>query len=262
MSSAAPILRCPGLIAAIGLFLFMAASFQQPEPSRPQSSLLPEGAGETVITRLREALAFLALPASEKDLHRAENPVPTWLPERGWRGLYADYGITPVFLEAVTGEPPFLSGPHGAEMDFRNAGDFGHYNPAFVRRLIGLAETLNGNSTVRALARDFYAGRLAGMAGAYIEAKAIVDAPENAGAIREVMAEYEYRIEAGMLEPGGFGNFPYDAQFEMLHAAGESEADFYELITAIGFWIRRRMDGTEPLFHELMQKSFGIVAVD
>jgi hypothetical protein len=254
LTSSAPTFRCVGLIAAVGLFLFMAASIQQPQSSDSES--------ETVITSLREALAFLALPPREKTLHRAENPVPTWLPERGLRGLYVDYGITPALLEAVTGVPPYLSGPHGAEMDFKNVRDFGRYNPAFVRRLITLAETLSGNSTARALARDFYAGRLAGMTGAYIEAKAIVDAPENAEMILEVMAEYEIQIEAGTLEPGGFGNFPYDAQFEMQHAAGESDADFYELITGIGFWIRRRMDGTEPLFHELMQKSFEIVAVD
>lgn len=254
LSSSAPTFRCVGVIAAIGLFLFMAASIQPPRPS--------DNAGEMVITSLREALAFLELPPRDKNLHRADNPVPSWLPERGLRGLYADYGITPAFLEAVTGAPPFLSGPHGAEMDFRNARDFGRYNPAFVRRLIALAETLSGNSTARALARDFYAGRLAGMAGAYIEAKAIVDAPENAETIREVIAEYEYRMQAGTLEPGGFGNFPYDAQLALLSTAGKTQADFYELVTAIGFWIRRRMDGTEPLFHDLMLTSFEVVSMD
>ncbi|WP_028466764.1 hypothetical protein [Nisaea denitrificans] len=257
MISVGPTFRCPGLIAAIGLFLFMAASIQQPPSSEPS-----EDASEIAITRLREALTFLVLPPREKILHREENPVPTWLPERGWRGLYADYGITPAFLETVTGETVFLTGPHGAAMDFKSTRDFGRYNPDFLLRLIALAETLSGNSTARALARDFYAARLTGMAAAYGKAKAIVDAPENAQTIREVIAEYEYRIEAGTLEPGGFGNFPYDAQLELLHAAGETDADFYELVTAVGFWIRRRMDGSEPLFHELMLKSFVIVSVD
>lgn len=223
----------------------------------------PAVAAQPLEEPLRAALAVRTLPPADLEARRKGRwEDVTYLPERGVRGLWADHGLTPGLLEALTGEPAYLSGPHGAEFVFTDHRAFGHYNPAFVRRLMALLEVVEAHPPLRHMAQEIHALRLRDMAHAYRHMHDVVSAPANAALVAETIAEYQRRMTAGALGPDRFGTFPYDVQLALADGVEARGLDFYEAVTAAGFWLRRRMDGTEPLFRDLLDRAILVLEAE
>lgn len=179
----------------------------------------------------------------------------TWLPDRGLRGLFIDFRLTPGLIESLVGEKMYVKGPHGDAFQFNDRHAFGHYNPAFVRKLIALQDRIAENPELFVMANQFFQIRLFDMLTAYLHVETIVNAPENAQLIEETIALYEQHMQDGSLDNRKFGRFPYDVQYHLTAKLEQQGYDPYEAITAAGFWIRRRMDGTAPLFKQLLLKT-------
>ena len=77
------------------------------------------------------------LPQLAKDTpNKAYRDLDTWLPNRGLRGLYAkaQFALNVAQLEKLSDHKIFRAGPHrNGKLDLNAEGDFGHYNPAFLK---------------------------------------------------------------------------------------------------------------------------------
>lgn len=162
----------------------------------------------------------------------------------------------------VAGLSPFLSGPHTQGLDLTSSTDFGHYNPAFVRFLADHAIPAADDPAFRAATQahyDTYVRPLARILHATHEK--LADNPQCAEAER---AEYAQAIDNGYtrdyVEPWYFFMHPEycshrRAEYEFFSRTdGEMDGGYDGNVTktAVGFWLRRSLDGTDALFFEAL----------
>ena len=189
------------------------------------------------------------LPELAKTTPRAEYAkLHTWLPNRGLRGLYAkaQLALNLAQLETLSGQKIFRAGPHAkGKLNLKAKGDFGHYNPAFIRWL-----TLRGipgrrdaklrrefqpvyDQFLRRTARGYFAAHQILSANPPLQAKAIERYDALMAAEQPAFAMQElFRADANRLEKDGH--------------------DWFEVNVAHGFWIRRHIDGTTKPCHQLL----------
>ena len=136
-------------------------------------------------------------------------------------------------LKKVSGQAVFVSGPHQSEMDFKSPDDFGHYNPAFLKKTKSTLKEAMKRDAFNKLAQTLYDNELKSMARTFYRSHEYVKSKGGAMA---------YTIK---YDPDAFRSF----------ADGEEKAgyDWYESDTFPGFWVRRYADGTEGLFIELLE---------
>lgn len=180
-------------------------------------------------------------------------PVPglTALPDLGLRGLYLRSQMTPAKFRAWFGQGPFLSGPHGQDLyDFQNKKDFGRYDPKFLAAFKEQLDFLIGHPLSRPLMLGFYDNQMMDIAPAYFRMHQYLHAPENAGWVAEISAQYRQALgqDKGLFRDGY--RYPYREFQAVAKAIGDKEGlNVHELTTAGPFWLRRQMDGTEgPVF--------------
>tara|TARA_R110002096_G_scaffold91625_1_gene207237 strand:- start:8172 stop:8945 length:774 start_codon:yes stop_codon:yes gene_type:complete len=171
--------------------------------------------------------------------------LPTWLPERGVRGLFNQVGgnlSLATFQKLVKG-PLFLEGPHdGGAINCESEAEFGRYNPVAVAKLAKICRELTGDASFVAATQESYDSHVKRLVQTYYEAALVCQAnPQWMETARE-----EYLKRVRMRLAGGF-EFGLDRQFSDF-AERSLGLDWYEANTAVGFWLRRSIDQSEAHF--------------
>lgn len=187
----------------------------------------------------------------------------TWFTSFGVRGLACLAGhVQP--LSGLAGRAPvapFVRGPHEVSADavrlsLRAPRDFGHYDPAFVRWLAGAAVPRAPEAV--ALTQPAYHRHVQRLARVYWLAQQDLS---GAGGAADAPAQYAAFLrgapapEAHRGPDGGFSMLAFTERSEAL--AGRTGLPVenpwevvYEANTAYGFWLRRRVDGTDAPWRE------------
>ena len=122
-------------------------------------------------------------------------------------------------LHAASPHPIWASGPHGEELDLGNPSDFGHYDPDFVRWA--------GDALIPAARSPGFREATQGLYD------------ENVAPLARIMWQTHRKLEADHYDDGFDGG-----------VSGNVAK------TAVGFWLRRELDGTADLWaanlHRLM----------
>lgn len=158
----------------------------------------------------------------------------TWL-DFGIRYNYAilkDY-INIEQLAKITGEPVFISGPHGDGINY-NANEFGHYNPAFLKKVKKTLAKSMKNKVFNLVASKYYNDEVAEMATIYH--RAYLNLQKEGNIIEKYSTSYGQ---------------------ETFRSYADSERkigyNWYQSGVAAGFWVRRAMDGTDKQFFEILE---------
>ena len=201
------------------------------------------------------------------------NDFGTWFHEFGARGLacVAAEVMDPSRLMARGGGSAFESGPHTAtsesfRLDLTNERDFGHYNEDFVAWLIDNGIVGEGRPVLRALTQPIYNSHLRRLARIYWLTYEDMEAdgfPRSTPA--GILSDYVNFLEGGSIPDGaeayegGFSVFAFTELSEGLlsridlRLGNEWEAK-YEANTAFGFWLRRRVDGTQGHWRDGLER--------
>ncbi len=163
-------------------------------------------------------------------------------------------------IQSLTETPVFLSGPHAKGPDLE-ASDFGHYNPKFVR---WAAQNLIPGATdpvFRDASQGVYDRYLKEMTRVYWRVGTDFDADEEL--LQRLAKEYGAVIDQWKDKDPEAG---IDARFDHLHgatysyaeAAGQGESWMtynasYQAGVAMGFWMRRELDGSRAEFMTMVQ---------
>jgi hypothetical protein len=212
---------------------------------------------------------------AEREVEACSEAYGTWFAGFGVRGLAcaATAFRAPAAVVAAAGVPPFVRGPHlasdeGFVLDLDAPRAFGHYDPAFVRWLVA-----HGVPEANALTQPVYDRRLQRLARVYwltYADMAVEGFPRSTPA--GALSDYAVFLEGGAAPDGaegydasgnpngGFSVFAFTARSERLlprvgapPAVNEWEVK-YEANTAYGFWLRRRADGTLPIWRDGLER--------
>jgi len=201
------------------------------------------------------------------------NDFGTWFHEFGARGLacVAAKAMDPPRLIARAGGSAFESGPHTAtseslHLDLNSERDFGHYNEDFVAWLIDNGIVGEGRPVLRALTQPIYNSHLRRLARIYWLTYEDMEAdgfPRSTPA--GILSDYAGFLDGGPIPDGaeayegGFSVFAFTDLSEGLlpriglRLSNEWEAK-YEANTAFGFWLRRRVDGTQEQWRDGLER--------
>lgn len=187
----------------------------------------------------------------------------TWL-DVGLRSKYAmakNYASLEI-LETTFGMPVFLRGPHGEQMDFNSNTSFGYYNPAFIQALQTSLTSALENPMFRKVLKQVYGQHLKSMALTYQDAYRYLN--EDAAQLEALQMKYLWMLgqpegtTAGSFQEE-FRDYATNGYFADKVAATaykkkNPNEDWYEKVTAPGFWLRRSIDGTDKQFYELLNR--------
>jgi len=173
----------------------------------------------------------------------------TWLPELGIRGKYYANRKTLSILKIadVVGVPLFVSGPHKKKMNYSSQDDFGHYNPAFLKRTLKLlTKTLKDKQFIKN-AQPLYNNVFKSYVRCYWNSyrKVILDKAIKT----EFISNY-----LSLMEEGRDAGFEIQQAFSDIAAEAEANGlDWYEYTVTATFWLRRAIDGTDEEFYNLLK---------
>ncbi|RDV36309.1 hypothetical protein DV096_19870 [Bradymonadaceae bacterium TMQ3] len=254
--------------ALLGLLLGAAACASNPLASDAAAPNSEAAASSTLTLDLR-ALATHAWLHFDQTRHTCETF--DYFPAGG---IYTFYCRARTFLSveallANTDLPVFESGPHQGTL-VRDATDsFGHYNPAFVSRLADWALPAATHPALLPRTREVYTKAVRPLATTlWATYQRLQQHPEY------LQAEAT-RLQLAMQSPQGVPRDHYERYFFMMnpHFFDAPEADFnyfynrgfdggvYEgnvVKSAVGFWIRRHIDGTDALFADQLKRLFEV----
>jgi hypothetical protein len=224
-----------------------------------------------------KAIASSDSAAQQEQEDKAYAAAGSWI--QGPRTLYA-HARTIMDLEKmkslVAPMPIFLSGPHGRKLEF-NSFDFGRYNPEFVRWAVNHLIPAASDPAFRAETAPVYEKHLKEAARIYYLAYAHVEkhGPEVAAlrtkyleSVREFQGKRPDQNSPLLSGPGAIlqdsfaRTFADDLTKEEVTKNGRTTRSYrwmtdqawYYADTAIGFWIRRQIDGTAPDFFAGLKK--------
>jgi energy-coupling factor transporter ATP-binding protein EcfA2 len=221
-----------------------------------------------------------AAGTKEKDRASTGSDLP------GSRWLYADLKTVMDLakMKSLAPMPIFLSGPHVDDFNYHSY-DFGRYNPEFVRWAIDNLIPAASKPAFRALTAPVYQKHVKHVARVYFLAHLYVEthAPE----VKAIQAKYQesvrehkgkpYDPKAFLSGPGNVTQSLFSDTFadqflkkgDSKNSFGDAEGnpsgrysyswivpeeDAYYASTAVGFWIRREIDGTAPDFFAGLKK--------
>ena len=199
----------------------------------------------------KEVLAlWRQLPKLAKDTpNKAYRDLHTWLPNRGLRGLYAkaQFGLNVAQLEKLSGQNIFRSGPHrDGELDLKAKGDFGHYNPAFLKWALQNGIPGQHDAKLRKELQPVYDKFLRRTARNFFRAHQLLQAmPKRAAKARDGYVEKMAAEE----DAGDWLQEFFRPEADRMDKAGH---DWYEINVALGFWVRRELDGSAKEFQALL----------
>jgi hypothetical protein len=191
-----------------------------------------------------------------------------YFPEGGYSNFWCHRPdtLSDRLLEGRAGVSMFLSGPHARGFNATSANDFGRYNPAFVHWLAENVAPDGRNTVFRASTQASYDANMRPLAEVFFWTRAKI-ARDRACFDRE-KSLYETAVKGKRL-PHGY----YERWFFFMNpffcdrvARGQKGDDFYYdngfdagvdgnvTKTAVGFWIRRAIDGTFDEFARALDK--------
>ena len=206
----------------------------------------------------------------------------TYFTDFGARGLACVASeVAPLgqVVARFSGEP-FRSGPHTAEngslrLDLLSD-DFAHYTPAFVTWVADNAIVGEDDATARALIAPIYARHVRRLARVFW----LVHRDLASGGFPERVpsgptADYARYLGTGTVPNEGRAEYypgftmtafsdRNDAIAERLAGPGRAEyySALYEANTAVGFWLRRRADGTADTFRQSLRRLLAAYDAD
>lgn len=160
-------------------------------------------------------------------------------------------------LELLAGEPVFKKGPHGKELNLSSQNEFGHYNPAFLNKVAVVLEETMKDAKFKLFIKTAYETHLQATCRIYYLS---YDQPteEIIKEYKELLANAEpcenFGCEPSMFLQESFRDFAEDMEKKGHNA--------YEGFTAPGFWVRRNIDGTAPIFYKLLKQFMGYYDAD
>ncbi len=230
------------------------ARVQKPVVSRPFELTRALDGYETIVTTLE--------PAGDAGSDQALlERMKTYLPDLGARSLYfaARKHATIAMVEQLFGTPVFRAGPHGEHPNFEAGDDFGRYNPEFLRRLQLAAEGLRADAARVDRTRAAFNSRVSRLARGYRRAYEAVH--EDPAWFAKLRAEYQRAMSDPEKDPGF-------VEFDKANALAtklekEGGFDWYEVNTALYFWVRRNIDGSDAALLETLDtvlEAYGLNA--
>lgn len=220
-------------------------------------SSIPSAAVQVPATVLARARAlWLALPSTTDRCRDFD-----YWPQGGMRSVYCHLLSVTSWreLQELAGVPVFLSGPHSASaLSLRSRTSFGHYNPAFVRWLGRAILPAVDDEAFRRRAQPIYDADLRQLARIfYVTHEKLLANPDY-------LARQE-RLLTSQLQHGGtpaaayekygffmnpeFMSHPDDDDYLSQHGF-DGGWDVNVTKTAVAFWIRRSVDGTDAIFFD------------
>jgi hypothetical protein len=200
------------------------------------SSALSDGGTAGVGAKVREAWQYLdgAPACSPKDSGSYVPGVLALLCKTRDR-------LTIGWLEQLSGERVFLSGPHVNQRLNLNSARFGHYNPRFVDWALEQLVPGANDRDFQRLTQASYDRHLKLIARAYHHAQLLLEV--NPELYDKLVRSYSSALQRGEVDPG---KVLLDAARS---AYGQADPiDPYLSPTAVGFWVRRKIDGTSSKF--------------
>ena len=169
--------------------------------------------------------------------------------EIGVRGKYKIFSryLSKEILENIIGEKIFLRGPHLNDMNFDSYDKFGNYNPIFLNKLYKKIKRLISNDAFFKSTQDLYNEKFKNTLRVYFLSLTML---ENSN-YKTYVEEYSDIISK---PPSNYVVSSYfDENFRSFAESIKNEGyNFSEGLTFPGFWIRRKIDGTDEEFFELM----------
>ena len=169
--------------------------------------------------------------------------------EIGVRGKYKIFSkyLSKDILEKIIGEKIFLSGPHLNDMNFDSYDKFGYYNPIFLKKLHKKIKLLISNDAFFKSTQDIYNEKFKNTLRVYFLSLNMLEHSNY----KIYVEEY---LDIISKPPSNYivSNY-FDEKFRSFAESIKNEGyNFSEGLTFPGFWIRRKIDGTDEEFFELM----------
>ncbi len=242
----------------VSALLTLAACAGRPPGTEPSDALIDMWAA---IPAGMSQLAAADVPAV------CDRPFGTWFEDFGVRGLAcsANRKLPLAGVVARAPMPIWTSGPHQGTPESLGLAlhaprEFGQYNPAFVQWAVenGVPES----AAARTLAQPIYDAYVRRLARVYwLAYQSLAGDGFPARLPTGPVASYAAFLDGGPLPEGalfedGVSVFLlFDARSQPIADRLETPADNpweirYEANTALGFWVRRRADGTVGLFRD------------
>jgi hypothetical protein len=164
-------------------------------------------------------------------------------------------------IQAATKLDVFKSGPHDNGLNYSSKKDFGHYNPAFVKQTFQTLKRLSAVPGFKKLGQQIYDDQLSGMAKSYYKAYQFINSspqipayPRNssktATSLEDVIQTYKNKMQ---IEDEDAGDYIQEVFRPYADSAEKADLDWYLSSVAAGFWVRRKIDGTDKDFFALLE---------
>ena len=155
----------------------------------------------------------------------------------------------------IIGEKIFLSGPHLNDMNFDSYDKFGYYNPIFLKKLHKKIKLLISNDAFIKSTQDIYNEKFKNTLRVYFLSLNMLDHINYKTFGKYDWDRYvEEYLDVISKPPSNYmvSNY-FDENFRSFAESIKNEGyNFSEGLTFPGFWIRRKIDGTDEEFFELI----------
>ena len=237
----------------VGVLLALAACAGRPPEPEPADALID---------------VWAAIPSGTAQLRGTDvpavcdRPFGTWFESFGVRGLAcaAHQKLSLTAAAAIWTSGPHRTTPEDLGLVLNAPREFGHYHPDFVRWAVenGVPE----GAAARALARPIYEAYVRSLARVYWLAYRSLAAdgfprrlPAGPAAAYGAFLDGGPLPEGALLDEGVSLFLLFDERSQPIAAELAMPTDNpwevrYEANTALGFWVRRRADGTVTLFRD------------
>jgi len=181
----------------------------------------------------------------------------SWL-DVGVRSKYScmKSNFSPLALEQIFGMPVYIKGPHKKSIDLNSLNEFGHYNPKFLKTLDSYLKKLMKKKAFDDKMTNLYENELKGLFQTYYLSYQYVNS--NNTKTSEIINEYKMLVETAKPNEDQFLRAPsyflQNSFSDYSDSMGDQGYDIYEAVTAPGFWIRRKIDGTDKQFFKILTR--------
>jgi|GEM_PF-775168 len=178
----------------------------------------------------------------------------TWFPKLGIRGFYCHLksGLSFKQLQTLVPMPIFLSSPHqDQQLNLNSRFNFGHYNPEFIKWLHDNFIPNNPDAAFLKTTQGFYTEYMQSLARTYYLVHHILQA--NPDFKDTELKRYKNLILNKKL-PEFYTSENYLSLKSKYPELQKFTRDEYEVASAMTFWLRRLMDGTEDEFIQVLKK--------
>ena len=179
----------------------------------------------------------------------------SWLYEEGVRSRYAIIKSIASLnhFRGISELPVFLSGPHkNGTINYYSEDEFGHYNPAFLKKFKREMKLFFKKRSNRLLAQKLYDAHLKQVVRSYYDAYQFL-MPDKNKKIQLLDQKYSTLQEELEEHIKRENKADYYEVFRPYADQQNSKGkDWYEAFVAPGFWLRRGIDGTHEQIYALL----------